>query len=244
MRDGERWDNLNGIFDLHEYVTFMNYANKNTAGVVKVDDEKGLSVDAEGNLSVVFSAEGEIDSKDDASVLSPATIDYAILKSTHQRMSDDYAPTDMPVGQLAQGSEGKLPVSYDAVKEYIDSRQASGEVIEVSGDYQPITDESFNTDAKTVSGAINELNDKIDVIACSLEAGWNIVKLNTLYPVSWIFSGKPFCYTEDGYSVDFRIRHLNNYIVDNVHAFEIYVPEACELRCCVSACEVLLLLLA
>lgn len=232
--DGESWDNLNGIFDHSEYVKFTDYATTTNSGVVKIKNAGGILVDTEGTLSVDFAETDDIHQKSSAKSITPNILDYGVYTSTHQSMSDTYDVDTIPSHESIPGGSGSLPVSYDAVKHYIDSRPNSGSTVIVSGDYQTIEDESFTTTAKTVSGAIEELNDKIDVVVCSLVAGWNVVKLNKLYPISWVFSAKPYCYSVDGYSMDFRIRHADNNVVDGVHAFEIYVPEDCELRCSVS----------
>ena len=112
-------------------------------------------------------------------------------------------------------------------------KQAVGNITEPSEGvgYQTIIDNNLETNANTVVGAINEINNKINFIQTDLTAGWNTVSVNKKYPIDWEFFSKPYCYTIDGLSVDYRIRNYDNNIIDNMHAFEIYVPVDCKMNC-------------
>jgi len=91
-------------------------------------------------------------------------------------------------------------------------------------------DNNLETSDKTVVGAINDLNGRVNSVVANLEEGWNTVLLNRLYPVSWVFLGKPFCFTQAGFPVDFKIRNYANQIVGSSHAFDIYVDTPCRLH--------------
>lgn len=96
--------------------------------------------------------------------------------------------------------------------------------------YQTIYDSNLKTESKTVVGAINELNNAVNTVSGTLSTGWNTVSLNTLYPISWRFLDKPYCYTDDGIAVDFRVKNLpvsNDNIINNYNTFDIYVPIDC-----------------
>lgn len=58
--------------------------------------------------------------------------------------------------------------------------------------------------------------------------------IGRLFPISWVFTDKPYCFTSEGLSVDFRIRNWENNKVGSSHAFEVYVPVDCTLNCTVS----------
>ena len=73
-----------------------------------------------------------------------------------------------------------------------------------------IIDNKLETNSKVVSSAINEVNSKITNVIADLKSGWNTVKLEKLFPVSWVFVSKPYCYTSDGETVDFHIRNWND----------------------------------
>jgi hypothetical protein len=95
---------------------------------------------------------------------------------------------------------------------------------------QDKTDPNLQTDAKTVIAAINEVNGRLNSVIAELEAGWNTVVLGKLYPIWWVFLGKPFCFTAEGVPVDFRVRNMNTGILHDSHTFDIYVDVACTLH--------------
>ena len=102
--------------------------------------------------------------------------------------------------------------------------------IDLSG-YQKLSDNNLETDKKSIVGAINEVNEKVHTNSGSLVRGWNTVSLNKLYPISWRFLNKPLCYTDEGLSVDFRLKNLepsSTNIINNSNTFDIYVPTDCK----------------
>lgn len=125
-------------------------------------------------------------------------------------------------------------IDVDELKKYVDDAVASVVDPSIGAGYQTVIDNKLETDAKVISSAINEVNSKITNVVAKLQAGWNTVKFDRLFPVSWVFTAKPYCYTSDGIAVDFHIRNYKDNVVDNSHAFEIYVPVECILNCAVT----------
>ena len=115
-------------------------------------------------------------------------------------------------------------------KEYIDN-----EISEIKNPteglaYQKQYDIRLQTNNKTVVGAINELHNKSNTVSGKLQKGWNNISLNTLYPIGWRFLDKPYVYTDEGISVDYRVKNLEvnkNTIKNNMNTFDMYVPTEC-----------------
>lgn len=110
--------------DLTEYVKNTDYATLTTAGVVKVDtvSTTGRGIYIKDNKLIVACAErSEMTNKYSYNrPISPSYQDYAVSVSTHQDMSDDYDVSSLKVAANFEGSQYKLPVSYEAVKGYVD----------------------------------------------------------------------------------------------------------------------------
>lgn len=120
-------------------------------------------------------------------------------------------------------------------KKYVDNISKQSVDPDVGVGYQKIQDDNLNTEAKTIVGAINEVDKKVNFVSAELSAGWNTVGLNLLYPISWAFLSSPYCYNENGDSIDFKIINFKDRteIIDGttMHAFDIYVSEDCMLNC-------------
>lgn len=148
-----------------------------------------------------------------------------LLEYIHQDMASTY---DVK-------SRGNLPASYTAVKKYVDNRVTGITNPEIGAGYQTTVDTRLETSAKSVVGAINELNDKIVIVSQELTAGWNTVSLTKKFPVSWMFIAKPYCYTASGIDVDYIIRKESTSNDDTTSCFDINVPVDCTLQCSVAA---------
>lgn len=114
---------LNSIDDqISEYVKNTDYATATKGGVVKIKPyAKGLSLVDGGILSIYGAERGQIDAKESGSApIVTYFQDYAVSKSTHQDMSDDYDVSSLKVGVIFEGSQSQLPASYEAVKGYVD----------------------------------------------------------------------------------------------------------------------------
>lgn len=111
--------------DLTEYVKNTDYATLTTAGVVKVDtvSTTGRGIYTKDNKLIVACAEkSEMTNKYSYNrPISPSYQDYAVSVSTHQDMSDDYDVSSLKVAANFEGSQSKLPASYEAVKGYVDT---------------------------------------------------------------------------------------------------------------------------
>ncbi len=118
-------------------------------------------------------------------------------------------------------------------KEYVDDKVNETMDPSIGTGYQTIVDNKLKTKSKIIPIAINEVNDKVNSIVTTLEAGWNEVSTNKLYDFGWVFLNKPFCH-KDGNPVDFKIRNYKNNIKNNLHYFEIYVPISCTLECSIT----------
>ena len=117
-------------------------------------------------------------------------------------------------------------VNLKYLKDAIDDIDITNNDSNLADGYQKQYDSSLETDNKTVVGAINEINHTVNTVCGKLVAGWNTVSLNMLYPINWTFLNKPYCYTDDGLDVDYRIKDLS--LVENdMNAFNIYVPIDC-----------------
>lgn len=115
-------------------------------------------------------------------------------------------------------------------KKYVDKEVSEIISPSVGIGYQKQYDSALQTNTKTVVGAINELNNKVNTVSGKLQTGWNNVSLNVLYPLGWTFLNKPYAYTDDGVSVDYRVKNLdvsNETIKNNTNTFDIYVPCDC-----------------
>lgn len=115
-------------------------------------------------------------------------------------------------------------------KQYVDKEVSEIVAPSVGVGYQKQYDTALQTNTKTVVGAINELNSKVNTVSGKLQTGWNNVSLNVLYPLGWTFLNKPYAYTDDGISVDYRVKNLdvsNETIKNNTNTFDIYVPCDC-----------------
>ena len=111
-------------------------------------------------------------------------------------------------------------------KDFLDSEINKIHSPEVGAGYQTVIENTLNTNAKTIPSAINEINDKIHSVNGVLEGDkWNTINLNKRYSLSWKFLNKPYCFTDEGLSVDYRI--ANKRIVNGFNAFDIYVPINC-----------------
>lgn len=118
---------------------------------------------------------------------------------------------------------------------YLDERIDSVKNPEEGSAYQTIVDNSLQTDSKTVPGAINELNDRaVNTISGTLIGDtWNTVSLNKLYALSWRFLNKPYCFTDEGINVDYRIKNKSKN--DTSNTFDIWVPVDCNYMCSTAA---------
>lgn len=105
-----------------EYVKNTDYATATKGGVVKIRQySRGLQIDNNGVLAVYGADRGQITAKESNSApVGTLYFDYAVSYSTHQDMSDDYDVSSLKVAANFEGSQQKLPVSYEAVKGYID----------------------------------------------------------------------------------------------------------------------------
>lgn len=113
--------------DLSGYVKNTDYATADKAGVVKVNEQLGISINADNQLLIACAPKAGIDKKASyCTPVVPAFLDYAVSKSTHQTISDDYDVTSLGVAANFSGNQGQLPVSYDAVKAYIEETLLGG----------------------------------------------------------------------------------------------------------------------
>ena len=104
-----------------------DYATADKAGVVKVNEQLGISINADNQLLIACAPKAGIDKKASyCTPVVPAFLDYAVSKSTHQTISDDYDVTSLGVAANFSGNQGQLPVSYDAVKAYIEETLLGG----------------------------------------------------------------------------------------------------------------------
>ena len=116
-------------------------------------------------------------------------------------------------------------------KEYVDKEVSEIVAPSVGVGYQKQYDSTLQTNVKTVVGAINELNNKVNTVSGQLQTGWNNISINTLYPLGWTFLDKPYVYTDDGVSVDYRVKNLevsSETIKNNTNTFDMYVPCDCK----------------
>lgn len=126
-----------GSIDLSNYVKFNDFASREKAGIVKINDNAGqvyysgiviaAVADVDHALKLHKLKDNEILSKSNLmnSALMPGHIDRISVQSTHQDMTDIYDPTAAytPDGNVSYKFAGKQPASYDAVKAYVDERQ-------------------------------------------------------------------------------------------------------------------------
>jgi hypothetical protein len=106
------------------YVTNTDYATADVGGVVKVGQyQKGLYIIPDTKQLSIYGAEkNDVETKTTSPrPILPYRVDYAVSKSTHQTMDDEYDTTTMYVNDASMvGAQGQLPASYNAVKGYVD----------------------------------------------------------------------------------------------------------------------------
>jgi hypothetical protein len=86
-------------------------------GMVKVTQENGVGMGSDGQLKVRKAEQSVIaERKSDYQPIVPSMLEYAVQSVTHQQMGRKYYPDDMG---FKSGSN--LPVSYAAVKQYVDN---------------------------------------------------------------------------------------------------------------------------
>lgn len=100
------------------------YATAATSGTVKVQNyQYGLNM-TDGFIRVYPAERDDVVNKvNTVRPVSPGRFDFAMMHGTHQTMSDDYDPTTiLTTDTNMTGQQGKLPVSYNAVKGYVDDK--------------------------------------------------------------------------------------------------------------------------
>ena len=101
------------------YVKNIDYATYDKAGILSVGN--GLIIEND-KIHIDEATEVELEEKCECHrSITPDYIDTAVYYSTHQDMSDDYLVTNLKTSDKFEGTEGELPVSYNAVKNYIDN---------------------------------------------------------------------------------------------------------------------------
>lgn len=108
--------------------------NSGKYGLVKLGNKsKGLNLTDAGELQMLAATKLAIDmNSTELVVIRPAYMADAIARNTHEQMSDDYDVSDINLNQYSdiKGLEGLLPVSYDAVKGYINNKINIDKIVE------------------------------------------------------------------------------------------------------------------
>lgn len=107
-----------------EYVGVKDYASTTQAGIVKIGINQGLKMSGQ-SLVTDQATEKNIAGKKSYQVMNPTMLDYISVQSTHQEMYDTYDPetATTPDGNVSYAYGGRQPVSYTAVKGYVDDGQ-------------------------------------------------------------------------------------------------------------------------
>lgn len=114
--------------DMQEYVKFTDYASGGKAGVIKLNGSSsfsGIEKNSDGELLVYPAPLSNIKEKSTRKApVNPSMFDLASVQSTHQEMSNDYDPSTAvtPDGNVPYAYGDRQPVSYSAVKGYVDSQ--------------------------------------------------------------------------------------------------------------------------
>lgn len=112
--------------DLSEYVKNTDYAGTNKYGIVRANNKHGNGIEiVDGDLKLYMAGVQQMNEKAPINVKRPigaGHIDYASVQSAHQEMSNDYDPATAltPDGNVPYAYGDRQPVSYAAVKKYID----------------------------------------------------------------------------------------------------------------------------
>lgn len=114
--------------DMSEYVKFTDYMGVEKVGVAKLANRSianGISIDSDNRLELQTLYESEILKKSRIPKVAVMLRDIELIsvQSTHQEMSDTYDPSTAltPDGNVPYAYGGRQPVSYDAVKRYVDN---------------------------------------------------------------------------------------------------------------------------
>ena len=113
--------------DMEEYVKFTDYGKYDTPNLVIIQSNRSLARGVtlnSGYLELSRLYESEIKGKSSVSkcALMTSNIDMVSAQSAHQEMSNDYDPSTAltPDGGVPYAYGDRQPVSYAAVKKYID----------------------------------------------------------------------------------------------------------------------------
>lgn len=112
--------------DMQEYVKFTDYASNNDYGVVRTPNKYGNGIEIEnGNLKLYMADNNAIYNKQPVNIrraIGAGHMDLISVQSAHQEMSNDYDPSTAltPDGGVPYAYGDRQPVSYAAVKKYID----------------------------------------------------------------------------------------------------------------------------
>lgn len=126
--DGEQAQKLETQkVDMEEYVKFTDYGKYDTPNLVIIQSNRsvarGVTLNS-GYLELSRLHEDEIKGKSSVSkcALMTSNIDMVSAQSAHQEMSNDYDPSTAvtPDGNVTYAYGDRQPVSYAAVKKYID----------------------------------------------------------------------------------------------------------------------------
>ena len=109
-------------------ITEDDVASTSKAGIVKIFDDGGLAMhplsgDGGRALGVVTANDVDILGKEHHfRPIAPVNFDFAVAQGTHQSMSDEYDVSKFNTCYQMRGKQGQLPVSYDAVKRYVNEK--------------------------------------------------------------------------------------------------------------------------
>lgn len=108
-----------------EVVTEDDMATTDKAGIVKIFKDGGLQLLSNylpnEYLAINEATPIQIKGKSDFfHPITPEMFDLALAEGTHQKISAEYDPSSLYTCFDMDGKQGQLPVSYDAVKAYVD----------------------------------------------------------------------------------------------------------------------------
>lgn len=202
---------INNKINPHDNSTFTNAVIKNSEGV-------NITLTGDTSIDNTFITKGTLNElTTDTQTINDEEVE---IVADNSLINKKYL--DETINLNNDSIDEKLENLQDTLQSNIDKIVAP----DIGSGYQKAYDTKLETDTKSVVGAINEINDKVNTISGELITGWNTISLNKLYPVNWRFTNTPYCYTHDGITVDYRIKDLS-LIENNMNTFKIHVPIDC-----------------
>jgi hypothetical protein len=159
-----------------EVVTEDDMATTDKAGIVKIFKDGGLQLLSNylpnEYLAINEATPIQIKGKSDFfHPITPEMFDLALAEGTHQEISAEYDPSSLYTCFDMDGKQGRLPVSYDAVKAYLYTKNEVENLL--SGFYFKAEVDGMFADYSTkneVDGMVGDIESALDELHAYAQA--------------------------------------------------------------------------